>query len=345
MKNIPLAPLMTNSALRRLARIVGASTLIVVSTTPRPRAEGVGTLAYVMHGECPLEGVVISGHPPRCPLGLALMHPDGSGQLQLTGDGADAEPAWSPDGLQLAFSRSGDVYVMPATGGTPLNLTNNPAADASPAWSPDGARIAFTSDRDGGLPQLYLMNADGSNVVRLAAALGYAGEPAWSPDGSTLAFDCVIDVGNGDICAVSADGSTFRRLTTDPAWDSAPAWSPDGAAIAFATDRYGSVSEIALMDAYGGNVRRLYAQGDRPSWSPDGAQIAFHLIEPANLDEWPPPPTEVVVGVVNLLDGTVSHITAGFDAAWRPNGANLPPVPSIGVRCLAHVCSFDASIP
>jgi Tol biopolymer transport system component len=55
--------------------------------------------------------------------------------------------------------------------------------------------------------------------------------------------------------------------------------------IAFATDRYGSLSEIALMDADGGNVRRLYVHGDRPSWSPDGAQIAFHLIEPANLDE------------------------------------------------------------
>jgi Tol biopolymer transport system component len=186
MKNVSLAPLMTNGALRRLARIVGASTLIVVCTTPRPRAEGVGTLAYVMHGECAADGSVISGHAPRCPLGLALMHPDGSGQLQLTGDGADAEPAWSPDGLQLAFSRSGDVYVMRATGGTPLNLTNNPAADASPAWSPDGGRIAFTTNRDGGLPQLYLMDADDSNVVRLAA-LGYAGQPAWSPDGSTLA--------------------------------------------------------------------------------------------------------------------------------------------------------------
>jgi PKD repeat protein len=343
MKNVSLAPLLTDGALGGRARIVGAFTLIVVCTTPRPRAEGVGTLAYVLHGECGSDGSAISGYPPRCPLGLALMHPDGSGQLQLTGDGADAEPAWSPDGLQLAFSRGGDVYVMPATGGTLVNLTNHSAADASPAWSPDGGRIAFTSNRDGGLPQLYLMNADGSNVVRLAAALGYAGEPAWSPDGSTLAFDCVIDVGNGDICAVSADGSTFRRLTTDPAWDSAPAWSPDGAAIAFATYRYGSLSEIALMDADGGNVRRLYVHGDRPSWSPDGAQIAFHFIEPGNFDEWPPPPSVVAVWVMNLLDGTVSQITEGFDPAWRPSGANLPPVPSIGVWCLAHVCSFDAS--
>jgi PKD repeat protein len=337
MKIVSLAPIMTNGALGRLARIVGVSTLIIVSTTPRPRAEGVGTLAYVMHGECPGEGAT-SGYWPHCPLGLGLMHPDGSGQLQLTEDGADAEPAWSPDGLQLAFSRSGDVYVMPAIGGTLLNLTNHPAADTSPAWSPDGGRIAFTSDRDGGLLQLYLMNVDGSNVVRLATALGYAGQPAWSPDGSTLAFDCVIDVGNGDICAVSADGSTFRRLTTDPAWDSAPAWSPDGATIAFV-----SLGQIAIMDADGSNGRRLYVQGDRPSWSPDGTQIVFHVIELPNLDEYPSPPIVLAVWMMNLQDGTVSRITEGFDPAWRPNGANLPPVPSFSVWCLAHVCSFDAS--
>jgi hypothetical protein len=70
--------------LGRLARFAGVLTLMVVSTTPRPLAEGVGTLAYIMHGECPGEGAT-SGYTPHCPLGLALMHPDGSGQLQLTG--------------------------------------------------------------------------------------------------------------------------------------------------------------------------------------------------------------------------------------------------------------------
>jgi PKD repeat protein len=145
---------------------------------------------------------------------------------------------------------------------------------------------------------------------------------------------------------VSADGSAFRRLTTDPASDSAPAWSPNGAGIAFATYRYATVewpiSEIALMEADGSNVLRTAAAGERPSWSPDGAQITFHAILPADLSEWPPPPTEIVVGVMNLQDGGVSHIESGFDVAWRPHGANLHPVPSIGVTCQAHVCSFYA---
>ena len=72
MKDVSLAPIMTNGALGRLARIVGVSTLIIVTTTPRPRAEGVGTLAYVMYGDCGSEGAT-SGYTPRCPLGLALM--------------------------------------------------------------------------------------------------------------------------------------------------------------------------------------------------------------------------------------------------------------------------------
>jgi hypothetical protein len=112
MKHVSLAPLLTDGALGRLARVVGTFTLIVVSTTPRPRAEGVGTLAYVMHGECPLDGVAISGYPPRCPLGLALMHPDGSGRLPLTGDGADAEPAWSPDGLRTMEALGSQLFVI-----------------------------------------------------------------------------------------------------------------------------------------------------------------------------------------------------------------------------------------
>jgi hypothetical protein len=95
----------------RLARFAGVLTLMVVSTTPRPLAEGVGTLAYIVHGECPGEGAT-SGYWPHCPLGLALMHPDGSGQLQLTGDGADAEPAWSPGGLRTMEALGSQLFVI-----------------------------------------------------------------------------------------------------------------------------------------------------------------------------------------------------------------------------------------
>ncbi len=40
-------------------------------------------------------------------------------------------------------------------------ITNNPAYDYNPAWSPDGRQIAFVSDRDGGDEEIYLLDVDG----------------------------------------------------------------------------------------------------------------------------------------------------------------------------------------
>ena len=122
-----------------------------------------------------------------------------------------AAGAWSPDGKMILNANS-DIIVMPATGGTQLNLTNHPADDTTPAWSPDGARIVFASDRDGPL-HLYVMNADGSNVVPLDAGVGLAMHPTWSPDSTRLAFACIVDpvpspwysaYGNLDICVINA---------------------------------------------------------------------------------------------------------------------------------------------
>jgi PKD repeat protein len=342
---------MTNSLFTpgRLAGIAGLSAAMIVSATEFTRGQGVGTIAYVVYGTLPCEGCVedYTGHP----LGLALMRPDGSGHVQLTTDSADGEPAWSPDGLRLAFSRSGDLYVMSPAGGTPVNLTNDPSYDWSPAWSPDGGRIAFTSDR-GGSPELYLMDVDGSNVSRLTDHIGYAGRPAWAPDGSVLAFNCSVETGNADICTITVDGSTLTRLTSDPARDSDPAWSPDGSTIAFASERYGTtvqtvyeewlVADIALMNRDGSGVRPVNAgtAGEEPSWSPDGARIAFHAIESNVAYEWG---ASLRVGVMNV-DGSGSiRLVEGFAAAWGPAGGNLPPIPSIGGACDARICSFNAS--
>ena len=54
-----------------------------------------------------------------------------------------------------------EIYVMNADGSGQTNLTNNGADDWVPAWSPDGQQIAFHSTRNGNY-EIYLMNADGS---------------------------------------------------------------------------------------------------------------------------------------------------------------------------------------
>ncbi len=246
----------------------------------------------------------------------------------------DSDPTWSADGTRIAFVRGNDIFVMSATGGTPVNITNNTANDWSPAWSPDGARIAFASTRDG-QAELYLMNPDGSGVVRITNNVGFLVGPAWSPDGARIAFDCEVESGNRDICAINSDGTGFVRLTSDPAVDSGATWSPDGASIAFATTRYGADFEIAVMNADGSGVSQVGAGivGSDPAWSPDGAQIAFDRTGGNCFNACIYTMKADGTDVTMLVDGAV-------EPAWMP--ARVP-VATFKFACNGSTCNFDAS--
>jgi Tol biopolymer transport system component len=63
--------------------------------------------------------------------------------------GVETQPAFSPDGKQIAFVWGGetgeneDIYVSLVGTGSTLRPTTDLASDSSPAWSPDGQYIAF----------------------------------------------------------------------------------------------------------------------------------------------------------------------------------------------------------
>jgi TolB protein len=63
-------------------------------------------------------------------------------------------------------------------GGTPVDVTNNPASDLFAAWSPDGSRLVFQSDRDAD-PELYLIELRTKRVTRLTMSPDLDGEPDW----------------------------------------------------------------------------------------------------------------------------------------------------------------------
>ncbi|HEU4990245.1 MAG TPA: amidohydrolase family protein [Gemmatimonadaceae bacterium] len=89
----------------------------------------------------------------------------------------------SPDGRTIVFDLLGDIYTMPATGGTATAITHGLPYDAQPRFSPDGSRIVFISDRSGG-DNIWTMRADGTDTVQVTEGNDnlYV-SPRYTPDG------------------------------------------------------------------------------------------------------------------------------------------------------------------
>jgi PKD repeat protein len=229
-------------------------------------------------------------------------------------------PAWSPDGLRIAFADN-DVFLYDFADGSIINLTNRNASYGPPRWSPDNARIAFWSDRDGPL-ELYVINADGSGLTRLTHNVGVRGAFAWSPDGAAIAFAAAVG-GVPELFVMDADGSNTTRLTYDVGFDtpthalllveSSASWSPDGTRIVF-----DCANDICSIHADGTNVTRLTTDAVAAFggvFSPVDSRIVFSTgrfgtLEVAILEE----------------NGAVTRVAPGLFAeqpAWSPDGDRL----------------------
>jgi serine/threonine protein kinase/Tol biopolymer transport system component len=177
---------------------------------------------------------------------IYMQRVDGSNAINLTADSLanDSQPAYSPDGQQIAFRserEGGGIFLMGATGESVRRLTD---IARFPAWSPDGTEIAVDAEwieselKGGALPQVWRINvATGRHRLVVKGAV----HPSWSPHGRRIAYWTRSPGHPGEIWTVSSDGEDAVRVTsaTDGAFDRDPAWSSDGY-LYFATDRSGS---------------------------------------------------------------------------------------------------------
>lgn len=113
---------------------------------------------------------------------------DNKGMSLRTGQSAD--PAWSPDGSQIAYTKmeqifSGAAYgaiqsMVAASRGDQITKLTDRGWDREPAWSPDSQWIVFTSRRDLNL-EVYVVRASGGQAINLTNRAGVDQQPAWRP--------------------------------------------------------------------------------------------------------------------------------------------------------------------
>ncbi len=70
----------------------------------------------------------------------------------------------------------------------PRQLTFGTARNSNPAWSPDGKQIALVRAADKEKPQIYLLPVDGGEAAPLTKLETGASAPRWSPDGKQILF-------------------------------------------------------------------------------------------------------------------------------------------------------------
>ncbi|MBI2994463.1 MAG: S9 family peptidase [Gammaproteobacteria bacterium] len=176
--------------------------------------------------------------------------------------------------LEAGYSH---VFVVPAEGGTPQQLTGGDFNHYGPlSWSPDSGRILFSANR----------NED------------WEYEPVES-----------------EVFEIPATGGEPKQLTHRKGPDQEPVWSPDGRRIAYTgfddREQGYQVTQLYVMDRDGGNARALIPDFDRDvfniKWSGDGGRI-WYLYEERGLRKLG---TTTLDGRVSTLADNVGGLDIG----------------------------------
>lgn len=262
---------------------------------------------------------------------------DGGRRVNIPADGSLQNPAWSPDGNSLLFTRfkdgynaePADLFVVDLSSGSTRVLISDGSGNVNlpgSSWNPLTGKIVFSSSREPH-DEIYLVDDHGNpgdefKITDRANMVAY--EPSLSPDGQWIVFEShKLDVEDaGIIVKYRMDGTMPYQNLTDPDEDDRqPNWSPTGDKILY--QKFGGGQwDIWIMNSDGTNHQKVTSgSGDKTdaSFSPDGQWIVYSSnefgLEFANLY------------ITQVSGGNAIRLThyEGYDGApsWSPDGKKI----------------------
>jgi dipeptidyl aminopeptidase/acylaminoacyl peptidase len=239
------------------------------------------------------------------------------------------DTAWSPDGKTIAFVANitgrNNLWIVPAAGGWPTQLTISDQRQTHPAWSPDGKWIAYQSDYDGDEQwDIFFVSPKTGQVVNVTKTREVSEEnPVWSPDGRYLAY--MVKPKTSSVYEIDVFDTVLRELkhvtTNTPAdrMNVNPIWSRDGKFIAYTQEEAkGTNSNIYVAEVVTATStlvtphdgEKLYAATD---FSPDGKKL---LITSNAVNSFQN------AGIVDLATKKIKWIT---EEKWEVFSGNFSP--------------------
>lgn len=220
---------------------------------------------------------------------------EGGTASRLTTHASDEQlPAVSPDGKSIAFvgqyEGSGEVYLMPVSGGAPRRLTWDAGRISHVGWTP-GGKILISTDADSTMPaqQLAVIDPEGKGgaIMRKRVPLAQASDGVYSPDEKTLFFTRLPFQGSHtkrykggtaqNLWSYTEGDEEAKPLTPNfPGTSKNPMWWKDR--VYFLTDRDGTMN-LWSMRPDGADLKQhtKHAGWDAATPSLSEGKIAYQL--------------------------------------------------------------------
>jgi Tol biopolymer transport system component len=245
---------------------------------------------------------------------LIVLEADGRDWAQVPPLPHAYSPAWSPDGLSIAFRR---VSIMNDQGALA------PSSIAVLATSRDDPREATQE------VSLFTDESTPSRADRPDRGDG----PSWAEDGQRLAFASLDPTGQLVIWSISRTGGQLRRLLPDfEAPHFCPRWSHlDPEQLVFVGGPPGDedvwrvdVSNPGAAENLTSGTRDRFVGPRSPRWSPDETRLAFSAREAGSSEAGA---GDEEIYLLDLASREVSMLTSNtamdVSPAWSPDGGAL----------------------